>query len=100
METIKTQQTHTPTPWKVVNNTIIVRLEYDGKDTVIGDIKKEEDAEIIVRTVNSHEALLSIAKEVLEACERGGDLQLGPKGRNAGLEDRLKQAIAMVDGTK
>lgn len=75
---------------------------------------EQGNAEIIVRSVNAYEGLIAeiavkdavikqlteknnelvaIAKEVQEAIKRGGDLQLGEKGRNATLENRIIKSL-------
>ena len=68
---MNTKPTHTPTPWRVVNETIIVRLEYDGKDAAICDVRTgAADAAFIVRAVNAHEELIETMKAAIRDLDR------------------------------
>lgn len=89
----------TPTPvylTKTDGNFWLIVSTADDRNLCYCDTK--EKGEIIVRAVNFHEALLEIVKELRDAIQRGGDLQLGPKGRNANLEERVDRVIAQAEG--
>ena len=66
---IMTQAKHTATPWK----TLTAKLAGDGLSTIYSDDARyplalglrEANAELIVRAVNSHEALVEACKEAL-----------------------------------
>lgn len=95
---------HTPTPWKREGFSVVSHGEREshhwflaecrpdnGKGTVKVDNEKEAiaNAEFIVRAVNSHEALLQTAKELLKAIKGEG------MARNWGM---WEQAIAQAEG--
>ncbi len=70
---------------------------YDRKETfitagitVIGSARKLEDAEFIVRAVNSHQELLSLLKETLDygKTEKGWEI----------YKSLVKKAIAKAEG--
>lgn len=98
---------HTVTPWKVqtyIENNNQLCHEIDGDDLCIAELRypygnreqceeQEANANLIVSAVNSHDELVSIVKELHEAIKRGGDLQLGPKGKNATLEKRVNDVL-------
>lgn len=102
---------HTITPWKVqtyIENDNQRWHEIDGDNLCIAELRypygnreqceeQEANANLIVRAVNSHDELVSIVKELHEAIKRGGDLQLGPKGRNATLEQRVIDVLKKVE---
>jgi len=84
---------HTPTPWYISREengiTTIRGDKANGRLFAVADTLKREDAEFIVRAVNSHEALLEAAKEAI-AC---GSI-------SARVEDLLGKAIAQAEGGK
>lgn len=108
---------HTPTPWiirpaEVDENKFQIRHETERNDgmwwasvvAMTSDQICEEhggtpeaNAAYIVRAVNAHEGLLAVARELLEAIHRGGDLQLGRSGRNSLLESKVNEAIAKAE---
>jgi hypothetical protein len=76
---VKTKTQHTPTPWKLVdcgeNNAGHPRIEIQGDNVKIADLwgkfgsrewnqEMNANGELIVRAVNSHEALLEAAKNM------------------------------------
>jgi len=91
-----TNPKHSPLPWEA-DGTIIASI--DGTCIrYIGDLSQierttdecEADAKFIVRAVNSHEELLSCAKQTLAEFETSG----GP----ALLWENLKEVVAKAEG--
>lgn len=105
---MKTQikEVHTPTPWKIYRCSYVDETgERDKRACGFGDESLDwsrdechhplslADAELIIRAVNSHEALLKASKEVLSGCEKS--LLFNPK-----FLEKLKHAIAQAEGEK
>jgi hypothetical protein len=67
---------HTPTPWYISKNEMrnpAITTQKPGQPyTMAGEVctsvRRMDDAEFIVRAVNSHDALLKFAKEHHEVC--------------------------------
>lgn len=82
------KQTHTPTPW-----------EYkDGSFLGVGNFfGSQENAEFIVRAVNSHYALLEAAKISLDYLESD---YIGSNGKDLSNGDikRIKQTVSQAEG--
>lgn len=57
---------HNPTPWHISEEGFIMATDIQSIHSVIDDVAiSKEDAAFIVRAVNSHEALLEVAKDAL-----------------------------------
>lgn len=63
-------------------------INHDFQEGVPG-----KDPFMQVTAYNAYYELISIVKELQQAIKRGGDLQLGPKGRNATLEKRVDEVL-------
>lgn len=84
---MKTQETkHTPTPWKT-KYLSGYWWQLFNDTTAIGEVMHGENAEFIVRAVNSHEALLTLAKTYRQHLKEIG-------GHTEGID----QTIARVEG--
>jgi len=90
---------HTPTPWKLTYyRTTDDKIIYDtlvgpNGENIVSEFYPDnnEDAEFIVRAVNSHEALLEASKKVLSGCKKS--LLFSP-----GFLSKLEKAIAQAEG--
>jgi len=77
----KTAQNATPLPWRTdfptglkANKIIVSVNKHNGVDTttkIIAHCEKAEDAELIVRAVNSHQELVEALTWLLSAAEAG-----------------------------
>lgn len=68
-------------------------IKHDFQEGVPG---KDPFFPLEVLDYNIYYELISIVKELNEAIKRGGDLQLGQKGRNATLEQRVTDVLKKV----
>jgi hypothetical protein len=59
-------------------------------------MERIKQTRLILKACANYDDLVSIVKELHEAIKRGGDLQLGPKGRNATLEDRVIKVLKII----
>ncbi len=95
--------THTPTPWKYVEDKSLGDREFgkgetmDGKNTPFSSIKRE-DAAFIVRAVNSHEELLFALKQLLEMVEDRPRHKYEVPGTVGDREKLAHKAIAKAEG--
>lgn len=111
----ETEVKHTPTPWKQEGRAVkggeyeaeTINISLTGKPGKIQMTKSyrvrftvmhEEDADFIVRAVNSHEDLLDIAKMALDVANRGDGFQQGVKGIHHGIAYRLAKVIKQAEG--
>lgn len=99
------QETHTPTPWNVSaiqKRTQIVDNAQNGIWRFVAETRTPEDAELIVRAVNSHEDLLEVAKRtkafLLNGAPVEGDPTVGMRIDEAALYQQIKEAIAKAEG--
>lgn len=84
---------HTPPPWMIGGRLSIIRkITEDEFEVVLGPTKtpSAEDIEVIVRAVNSHQALLKAANEMYRALELAGMKKTDV--------DTWKTAIANAEG--
>jgi hypothetical protein len=95
---MKTKTHHTPTPWRYNPSQGLDREIIRHFGEVVGKIEKREDAEFIVRAVNSHEALLEAAKEFMIDSECYCLDAQESLGRNPCAYCRMKVVIAQVEG--
>lgn len=87
---------HTPTPWEQ-------KSQSNGQAQIYGENGKtiaityynDEDAALIVRAVNSHEALLEAAKEAL--CTLDPDCVFDGEKVSSSSSDRSKMIIALYE---
>jgi len=93
---------HTPTPWKKGNlnniftddsQLMIANLDVE---TCLNKQIREANSEFIVLAVNSHELLIEIAKQTLQALNSGGEFQMGELGRHNLLEEKVLKALKQV----
>ncbi len=103
-----TKPQHTPTPWSLIyteaisGNKLIDSfqiLDAKGYTTVCAGLNRK-DGDLIFRAVNSHEALLEIAKDSLAIIKRLADkngMFFDDRDNQMGLEGKLIQAIAQAE---
>ena len=84
MNSINKEQTHTPTPWHLnidpqyiqdqhANIVAVIHAQLDGKRNAEIELEGKANAAFIVRAVNSHEALLKIARAYVQLAEIHGE---------------------------
>ncbi len=83
---------HTPTPWSFANDEIYARNSRIIHVCVRDDMQDKNDAEFIVRAVNSHEELMSVLKMVADS----GPLNNGMRDENT--MQLVRAAIAKAEG--
>ena len=85
---------HTPTPWRLTNWTSDGRPEITDGRHILAMASREDDARLIVRAVNSHDALVKTLKEAEDY------LQSDDKGRQWRDEvlEKVQKAIAQAEG--
>ena len=93
---------HTPTPWKVINDYEIVTQNNRFISTCLDGsglegIQDKYNADLIVRAVNSHEALLAIAKRFLGLMDRG-DIELDSEIEQETLADAVRDIVKQAEG--
>jgi len=97
----------TPRDWKIEDlstTTLLGEKSFNigiitdkGRVALLGK-EQRANAELIVRAVNSYDALVSLVQELALCVERGGDIQLGPQGKNYGIEERIVKALELAKG--
>lgn len=65
-----------------------------GQTYVAGDNMPVEQAQHVCDANGSITRLVALTREFDALIKRGGDIQRGPKGKDAGLECRIAQALA------
>jgi hypothetical protein len=90
---------HTPTPWEIYEGGAIGHGKNYGIKGVAEAHLWPDDAAFIVKACNAHDDLVAIAREALAVVEHGGgSFAMGEKGKNYGIEDRIKAALAKAEG--
>jgi hypothetical protein len=96
---------HTPTPWH--GSDILDDDRYgivDSNNNIIigtsGSVRRKQDIKFIVRAVNSHEELLTAAKQAYETlCAGFIEVQFASQNRQITYaKDELERAIAKAEG--
>ena len=101
----KTGAKHTPTPWRVIDELRNSNKELliCGDEAVVCQINayphyNKGDADFIVRSVNSHEALVEACKKVTKRLCDMGDLSTFDNGRKLSSITLLTQALKQAEG--
>ncbi len=81
-----TEPKHNPVPWKVIQKRVVV----DANGDYVRTFSSAADAELIVRAVNSHAALL-------EASEAMSAMTLGDIGEANTARYLARKAIALAE---
>ena len=71
--TQQTETTHAPTPWTIDDHRVLDIRDSNGESVarVWRSSPRETNAELIVRAVNSHQALLDALEALLDASQIG-----------------------------
>lgn len=87
----------TPRPWKLDSMNISGRVITDKLGEEIADVVDSDDASLIVKAVNNHDALLAIAKHIEIFAD---DLLLNKCSEWSIIVEEAQQAIANSKATK
>lgn len=86
---------YTELPWRMRKSGISkCGLIYSQDDVLIAKVETHEDADMIVRAVNSHDDLLSACRESLAMIQRQSDFNDDGDGK---MLDRLGAAIRKAE---
>lgn len=92
---------NTPTPWMIsgVNDKAVVAFDENGTREVVAQFLSPSDTAFVIRAVNSHEALVTALRELLELCDADASFEnrdIEPYNYDAIVNDVMGQARAAL----